>query len=551
MDNINPVERELKEKGLLPPPPPVNPLMPPSDGEYATPHYLTFAGLINQISHTYRFTFDEAMRECPFAAKAMRRDPVIMSALRKRQIPVAQLDGHLEAQDENDPQQLQAVANLEQIIKKEIPRFQELKMWLLEAIWWGRSATQMTYGFDFSRGYKRMLVKDHRPIMGDKLFFKWSGEPGVLVHPQFKGTWELTERGRCHFFTPTEREQVIIHHFEPEDSDFFDFEMAGAVFGVGVRGRLYWFWWLKSKILGLLTDFLQRVAFGWTIYFYEQGNEQSLKEVTAMAQAHQGGQGILFPRKADGTGPDVKRLEPGMAGAELFRAMVMEYFDDIMTDYILGQSLTHSTGSTGMGSGVAEAHQDTRSMLMTYDAVSLGETMTTDLVKPLARWNHPGLPAPRWVFDVDKPNVESYLNGAQTLYEMGVSLDADDLRSTLGLPKPEPNHEIAAKMAPEQPATIGGAPQGVPVESQAGPQQADQAQADQSAQAQPAAMPGVPGQSNAQPIQMQAAPVAPVIRQQRQRWKEAMTRFARRNRAAILKSGVNHSNGTAIRRRAK
>ncbi len=531
------IRETLAEKGLQPPPPVVDPMIPPLRGEWAIQHQLTFAGLVNQISRSYRWTFDEALKECAFNARAMRRDPVLMGALRARQIPVAQLDFHLEAQNEKDPKQLEAVANLENIIKKEFPRFQDYKMSLLEAIWFGRSANQVTYKWDYSTGSKRLLVKDHRPVMGDKLFFKWSGNPGVLVHASYDGPKESTERGLCHFLTPQERECFAIHHFEPEDSDFFDYDKGGAVMGVGVRGRLYWFWWLKTKIMGQLVDYLQRVASGYTIYYYEMGNDASLAEVAELAAKHVGGNAILFPRKTDGSGPKVERMEPSQAGAELFRSLITTYFDEVMEQFIRYQTLTSGTGSTGMGSGVAEAHQSTEERIISYDAIALAETLTTDLVAPLCRWNHEGVPCPKLVFDVEKPNVSQYMEGVQMYWEMGGTVDGDDVRSVLGIPRPEPNHEILAKMAPEQPATVG-TPQGVPVEAQGGAPQPGDQQAG--------------GDPNQQQVPMQQVPPGQAVVQRqrkdrkvlyknddtalpvsRQRWNDNLKQLARGRRVLL------------------
>lgn len=535
------VKEELEEKGYRPPPPPINPVMPPLQGEWTVPPHLTFSGIVNQISHSYRWTFDESLKECVYNAKAMRRDPVLMGALRARQIPVAQLDFHLEAQNEKDPKQLAAVANLENILKKDFPRFQEFKMSLLEAIWFGRAGCQMTYKWDYTTGSRRLLVKDHSPINGDKLVFKWWGNPGVLVHPLYEGTKEMTDRGLTHFVTNQERQCWAIHRFEPEDSDFFDFDRAGAVMGVGVRGRLYWFWWLKTKILGQLIDYLQRVAVGYTIYYYEQGSEQSRMEVEDLAAKHIGGQAIIFPRKADGTGPMVQRLEPSTAGAQLFESLITGYFDDVMTQFIRYQTLTSGTGATGLGSGVAEAHQSTEERIISYDAISLAETMTTDVVYPLHRWNNcqngEQIPCPKLVFDVEKPNVSEYMEGVQTYFEMGGTVDGDDVRSVLGIPRPEPNHEILAKMAPEQPATIG-TPQGVPVQSPGGEAQ-DQGQGQGQEQDQQAAQ----QQGQTQQVPMNSVPPGPAVVQRqrfdsaipmtRTRWNETMRQLARGKRRLL------------------
>lgn len=474
---VDPIQRQLAEEGIRPPPPPVSPITPPLGGKYPVPHYLTFSGIVNQISHAYHWQFDEALLESATNAKRMLRDPVIVGALRKRQIPVVQLEWHIEPVNPSNPDEMQAAVNIEGIIR-DIPRFNYVKLQLLQAQWFGRYAVQLAYGWDYSRGYKRLVVKDHRPIMGDKMAFKWSGEVGVLVHPMFDGSWEPWELGRVHFFDANERQCVILHQFEPMDQDFFNFWTAGAVMGLGIRDRLYYIWWLKAKVISEMVNYMQRIALGFTIFYYEYGNDESLQECIALVKQYQSSNILLYPRKSGDDGPKIERVEPTNAGCEMFINLVTNYFDNIIQNYIVFGSLTYEAASTGLGSGVAEAHQSMQEMQIEYDATCLQETMTEDLVKVLYRWNHPGVLPGKFVFDVEKPNVEQYMAGVQMYFEMGGTIDGDDVRSVLGLPVPEPNHEILTKMAPEQPATVGQPAAGVPVEAQGGAG-ADQGQAEQ------------------------------------------------------------------------
>lgn len=442
--------------------------LPPGGGRLVVPHYMTFSALVNLASRTYRWTFDEALRHNKNNALAIRRDPVVMDALRSRQIPTAQLPWHIDCQDDQDSRQAEAVQTITEIIES-IPNFQRLKMHLLEALWWGRYGVQLTWAWDWTGGARRLKVVDHRPINGDKLHFKYDGSAGVLVHATFPGTWEQTDRGRAHFFSPEDRERVLIHRHEPEDADFFEPELAGQVEGVGIRSRIYWFWWLRSQVSAFLMDYLERVgAGGFTIYYYEHGNKTSLDEVKAAAEEQHRQNTILFPRYKDGStgGPGIQRLEPSNSGAQLLQSLISGYFDEVIRRYILGQNLTSEARGTGMGSGVADLHADTFSRLVKYDAVNLGETLTTDLVWVIQKYLFPGLPPMRLVFDVDKPNARDVLESAQAFYGMGGTVDEDELRSIIGLAKPQPGHSILAKMGNLSPA---GMPTGVPMMGAPGP----------------------------------------------------------------------------------
>lgn len=470
---IDPAIEAAAEKGYpLPEAPARLDGLPPGSGKLVVPHFSTFSQVVNFVTRTYRWSADEALRHSHTNALAIRRDPIVMDAVRSRQIPVVQLPWHLSPIDDTDNRQVEAAKVLTQIVE-DIPNFQTFKMHLAEAVFYGRYAVQNIYRWDYSRGQRRLVVADYKPINGDKLIFRYSGQAGVLVHPtMFEGETTWTDRGRAHFFTPEEREQVIIHKHEPEDADFYEGDLGGAIHGVGIRSRIYWFWWLRSQILAFLMDYLERVgAGGFTIYFFEAGNPESMDEVKTAAEEQWRNNAILFPRYRSGEtgGPGIQRIEPSPAGAQLLESLVVEYFDNVIRRFILGQSLTSEAIGTGLGSGVADLHADTFNRIVKFDAVALQETLTKELITVLAKYNFPGIPAPKFTFDVDKPNARAVLDAAQTFFEMGGQVDEDELRGIVGLAKPSPGHAVLAKMPAMSPTGVGALPQGVPMEGQPGP----------------------------------------------------------------------------------
>jgi hypothetical protein len=122
-----------------------------------------------------------------------------------------------------------------------------------------------------------------------------------------------------------------------------------------------------------------------------------------------------------------------------------------------------------MTSGEAQEIGDTHSRMVRYDALNLQDTLTEELVAVLQKYNFPGLPQIRWVFDIDKPNAGETLQAAQAFYQMGGTLDEDELRAILGLSRPQPGHAILAQNMPLNPSTMGSQPTGVPTQGQPGP----------------------------------------------------------------------------------
>lgn len=439
----------VREAGLEPPPEKDVSILPPGDAQWIIRQAETFAAKWGGPQRIYRWTYDEALRHSRENAVAMRRDAVIMDALRARQIPTAQLGWHLEPIDPTSKEQTTAAKILTDTIES-IPHFQRLKVSLLEALWYGRSAVQLIYAWDYSGGRRRLVVKDHRPINGDKLVFTWGGQPGVLVHISYPGDTIPTDRGRAHLFTQKEREALIIHQVEPEDADFWAGEMAGGIHGVGIRSRIYWAWWLRTQLLSWLLDYMEMVgAGGVTIYYYLAGNKDSFNEVKSLVESQGKQHVLLFPRYLDARtgGPGVQRIEPGTAGVQVLFSLIQSYFDESIRRYILGQELTFSTAPTGLGSGVASLHGDTFQRIIKYDAISLQETISNDLVKVLAKYTFPGIKPPKFVFDLDRPNASEIINFASAYYSLGGELNAEELRKIGGLTRPIPGEEVLSQAA--------------------------------------------------------------------------------------------------------
>ena len=456
----------------LPPPPEPGPL-PPGDGKYAVPGFLSFSGLVSNASRSFLFSSDEALLDSPVNARAMRRDCVLFSTLRARQRPTAQLSWHIEPWDDTDPAETEAAALITQCVEC-IPNFQSMKMMLLEALWYGKYAVEVTWTWtkDIMPGQTLLGIRDFIPVNGDKIRFKWDGTPGFLVYGGFPGTWEATDWGMAHFLTSAEREQYVIHQHEPDDPDWVELRMAGAVHGVGLRGRLYWFWWLKQQVFALLMNYLERFSNGLTIFYYAAHDPLAKQQAIEAAQQQFSNTALIYPRwNKDGKDVNgIERIEVGTASPALLQGLVTEYFDNVMVKAILGQTLSSDhTGSGGLGgTGAADLHAETLDEIIKYDAIGLQETLQHQLVNILYRYNAPGVRPGKFRFQIDSPNSEEVLDYASQLFEMGMSLDEDELYELGQLTKPKPGSGIVSKLGAMQSAAVGSAPQGVPVAGQPG-----------------------------------------------------------------------------------
>lgn len=450
------------ELGYTPADTPPSESLPPGGGRWAAPDFLRYGAIFQGGLRGYRWWYDEALKHSPSNARAMRNDPTVMHPLRARQMPVAMLSWHVEPRDEDDPQQQDAAKLIEEILL-DFPRFQRFRMHLSEARWYGRSACEIKYRWDFTKsnpfhsGGRRLIPTAYQYYNGDKLRFKWDGTVGILVNSSFEGEKESTDYGQTHFLTPHERECFVVNQFEPEDADYWEPDLAGGVFGTGIRSRIYWLWYLKQQILTQMMNFTERFANGFTIYYYDGSNPTARQEMlTALQNQDPNTNSLLLPRWENGGNNGIERLEVGPTTPQFLLGLIEEVCNDPIRKYILGQDLSSDTAPTGLGSGVAQAHTDTLSKIIKYDAQNDDETLTTDLLRTLYKYNCPGVPVGRFVSDIDTPNATEVLGNAQIMQQMGLAIDGDHLYDVTGLPKPITGDTAVSKLQPQSAIGVGG-----------------------------------------------------------------------------------------------
>lgn len=459
-----------QEMGHPGPPPPAGLILPPGGGGASVPQFLSFQSIYNFAGDLFRWNFDEALQNSLANALAMENDPVIYSALNDRKLQTAQISWHIEPDDETNPAEVEAAAAITKTIER-MPNRQQYRMTLLEALWYGKSAAQMIYKWDFKGGRKRLKPVDWWPVNGDKIRGNGAREIGIFVYAAAPVTWIPSDLGPVHMLTPEERQQFVVHSFEPRDANWTQPGFTGQVMGCGLRSRIYWFWWLKSNVFAMLTNYLERFSQGLTVFYYDAHNPQAKAEMIEAAQAQWSKTIMVLPRWSETRDTNsIERHEVGTASPALLENLVTGYFDSEIRRAILHQDLTTGTAPTGLGSGVAMAHADTMSRVVKYDAIDLQETEQRDLVDVLYRWDYPDFTPGRIVYEVDDPNAEELLANAQIFYEMGGQVDLDHLAKTLGLPAPTQGSQVGAKVGGMQAAAIDtDAPAGVPVVGQPGP----------------------------------------------------------------------------------
>ena len=486
MGDIEP--RNPGEAGIPEPDPKPNAELPPGNAKWVTPPYQQSISIWNWISRSYPWTHDEALRDSSCNAEAMWLDPVISTAVRDRQRPVCQLEAQIEPRNGSDDAENAAAQAVMSIINS-IPRFQQMKRCLLDAIWLGRSGIQFKTNWDFSSGEKSIQINDWSPIHGDSIVFKWDGTIGWLINPMARGEPGVTviegRGGLAKFCDPHEQECVLVHEFEPTAMSYYKPELAAQIHGSGYRGRIYWYWWLKHNLMKILMDFMKKVGNGFFLAGYAAGNRDELAVVQTALESQTGSSNIYVPLDQSRTGLDeiIKQIPINMSGSD-FQWTVINGLNSIIRQSIMGEIGTTGGMSTGLGSDMGEQHGMTADERTKYDATDL-ETPMQKLTNFVYKYVYPGMLPGRFRFLADKRNPGEVMEACKFALEAGMAVPQPWVQQQLGIPALKKGEASLANVQSQQATALNAVPGGTPITGQPGPEVAPDA-----AGGQPAAQDG-------------------------------------------------------------
>jgi hypothetical protein len=459
--------------------------MPPLFGQDIVPHAMTFSSLIGSYAKTY-LPSDESLESNPLDAILMRKDLGIMECLEIRQRMCALLDWSIVPEDDRSPAQKSLAAELTKILRR-IRRFTEYRRCLMDAVWVGKSCIQHRPGYVKVGGFEYVMPKPLHDddlgwshIHGDKIIFRYDdgrkydrGYPGQMgirvsaVMPKNArvrgmGDVEATNSGMAMFLSPAERKWVICHKHMIEDSEFSNPRKAGRIHGVGIRDRIYNEWFLKQETLGFLMEYLERSAGGIEIWEYPSGDQGAKASImdAAKNRMSNGRNQLFFPKPLgmDGNPYDLRIVEPGFQGIDMLLQIQDKYFGHRIKRYIIGQTLTTEADATGLGSGVADAHKDTLSQIVRYDAHNLEETITHETVRQIQIANWPETEG--WMFNVklelESDDAKGKMEAFQGAWNMGLGIPEKDVAELIGVSLDNPGEKVLRNQSAGAPPMAGG-----------------------------------------------------------------------------------------------
>lgn len=440
---------------------------PPTAADWGLPHHLTFQSVWNWHLKYYYSYFDESQIDSLQNSLSMRRDGFVQELLWHRQLPTVSLPFSLEVDDPDDKGQAAVKKQLHKVISK-IPYFQRLKLQLLEALFYGKSGVQILWGKKKIGPREYNTIVAHKPLNGDKITYSWDDTPGIFIYrnnnyfSEYQQQFiENRDRGPAYILRdPEVRNKFVIHEFQPSDADYqFESEKAAGVHGLGFRDRFYVIWNTRVQVLAWYLNAIQRVgANGMLFGYYPEGNWSARKTVIQAIKDLIDTNVAAFPRRMGDTTSAIERIDPSMVGYEVM-FQLLTHLENIMRRGWLGQTLSSVSDPTGIGSGASDLQGESKEDTILFDSSCLAETLDEQAVKRILennRWEYNGktywggdLPFEvRLTFQSDRRNVQALIQSAQALWQMGVPLDAEDLRDRAGLAAPR-SKATALVMKPE------------------------------------------------------------------------------------------------------
>lgn len=453
-----------------------------TEGMLLAPHALSFASVIQLPGRLHSFRWDEALKDNPQNALAMRRDCFYRALMQERTATTINLDWQVVPEEEDDPfQKLRAAAMNRNWTAT--PDRVGLITSASEAIWYGRAGSQFVWG-DQPNGMRGVTF--HEPVNGDGIQFTWDNVPTVLVSYQAAqriraldpaAVVPATDRGAwgIRLYKPEYRRRFLIHKHVREAADYFEGEMSGGVHGVGMRSWVYWSGWLRTEVLSWMISFMQSTGMmDLVIFYYEDGNSAARTQAETNAKNLTGKMALVCPWRRDmGPFKAVEQVPMNTAGVQTLRDLIEGWCERHIERLFVGQSMSAGGGGPGglEGDGRAEFAADTKYQLQKTDAKRIAETLTRDWLTPAFAFNFPGERMRLRVEPVlTDPDSDRKAQSIFLAVDKGVEVELADIRKVLGLREPrEGKPTLGGKPAapPAGPGTVG--PGGNPNQPPGGP----------------------------------------------------------------------------------
>lgn len=226
--------------------------------------------------------------------------------------------------------------------------------------------------------------------------------------------------------------------------------MSGYTVRSGLARVLVWPYLFKHFSVGDLAEFLD--IYGLPLRIGKFPSQATPEEKATLWRAVAG-----IGHNAAGIIPASMAIEfqEAAKGSEKPFESMIQWCERTQSKAITGSTLTSDAGSTGLGSGLAEVHNEVRLDIRDSDCKQLAGTITRDLIYPMLAINKGWSDVrrcPRLVFDtLEAEDLKTYSESLPKLVSIGMKIPAQWAHEKLRIPQPADSEDVLA-VAPKDPA---------------------------------------------------------------------------------------------------
>lgn len=319
----------------------------------------------------------------------IRRDPHAFAILQKLKLEVISREWFVEPASESRLDK-KAAAEVERQLRR--IDFDRLTKGLLGAVLKGFSVAEVLWSSTLS-GWEVSAVK----VKKQRRFrFTLDGELRLLT------------RSNAIDGEPVPERKFVVHRHSIDDDD-------DDPYGVGLGSVLFWPAWFKRQVLAHWLRGTEKHATPTTVMTYTGAfDEKRQAELVGVLRQMANDTGLVIPESVTAS-----LLESKNAGGGDFFEKLARYLDELMSEAVLGETLTTNSGERGARS-LGEIHNEIRIAI----AKAASDLVSTTVKKTLARWivelNYPGAGVPEvWRDFSESEDLDKKATRDKTLHDMG------------------------------------------------------------------------------------------------------------------------------------
>lgn len=282
--------------------------------------------------------------------------------------------------------------------------FDKLTEDLLDATLKGFSVGEIMWAVDGSR------VVIHEVIPRDQRRFTFGEDRGLrLITKEHLLDGELMPDRK-----------FVVHRFGAKD---------GSPYGLGLGHKLFWPVYFKRKDITFWLTFADKFGSPTSIGKYPAGaTPDDQAKLLAALQAIAQDTGVIVPE-----GMVIELLDAERSGSINTYEKLARYMDEQISECVLGETMTTTAQSGGLGSTQANVHNEVRVELAKADADLLCGTLNNTVVRWIVEFNMPGAGLPKvWRNFEEAEDLKTRAERDQLIYGLGYEPDEEYIRATYG-----------------------------------------------------------------------------------------------------------------------